>query len=154
MIDADLAALYGVPTKRLNEQVRRNRERFPEDFMFQLMSAEVEALNRSQFATGSQRHRDPRFAPYAFTEHGALMAASVLNTIRAVEVSLYVVRAFVQLREALATHKDLTRRLDALEAKYDRQFKVVFDAIRELMTPPEPKRRPIGFVTPEEKKRG
>jgi len=82
------------------------------------------------------------------------MAASVLNTTRAVEVSLYVVRAFVQLREALATHKDLTRRLDALEAKYDRQFKVVFDAIRELMTPPEPKRRPIGFVTPEEKKRG
>ncbi len=154
MIDADLAALYGVPTKRLNEQVRRNRERFPEDFMFQLTSAEVEALNRSQFATGSQRHRDPRFAPYAFTEHGALMAASVLNTTRAVEVSLYVVRAFVQLREALATHKDLTRRLDALEAKYDRQFKVVFDAIRELMTPPEPKRRPIGFVTPEEKKHG
>jgi hypothetical protein len=154
MIDADLAALYGVPTKRLNEQVRRNRERFPEDFMFHLTSAEVEALNRSQFATGSQRHRDPRFAPYAFTEHGALMAASVLNTPRAVEVSLYVVRAFVQLREALATRKDLTCRLDALEAKYDRQFKVVFDAIRELMTPPEPKRRPIGFVTPEEKKRG
>ncbi len=154
MLDVDLAALYGVTTKRLNEQVKRNIERFPADFMFQLAPAEIEALNRSQFATGSQRHRDPRFAPYAFTEHGALMAASVLNTARAVEVSLYVVRAFVQLREALATHKDLARRLDALEAKYDRQFKVVFDAIRELMTPPEPKRRPIGFVTPAEKKSG
>jgi hypothetical protein len=151
MIDADLARLYGVPTKRLNEQVRRNGERFPEDFMFQLTSAEAQALNRSQFATGSQRHRDPRFVPYAFTEHGALMAASVLNTSRAVEVSLYVVRAFVSLREALATHKDLARRLDALEAKYDRQFKVVFDAIRELMVAPEPKRRPIGFVTQPEK---
>jgi len=147
MIDADLAALYGVPTKRLNEQVRRNGKRFPGDFMFQLTPAEVEGLNRSQFATGSQKHRDPRFAPYAFTEHGALMAASVLNTVRAVEVSLYVVRAFVQLREALATHKDLARRLDALEAKYDRQFKVVFDAIREFMTPPEPaKKRGIGFI--------
>ena len=154
MIDADLAALYDVSTKRLNEQVKRNQGRFPDDFMFQLTPAEVQTLNRSQTATGSQRHRDPRFAPYAFTEHGALMAASVLNTTRAVEVSLYVVRAFVQLREALATHKDLTRRLDALEAKYDRQFKVVFDAIRELMTPPEPKRRPICFVTPEEKKHG
>jgi hypothetical protein len=89
--------------------------------------------------------------PYVFTEHGALMAASVLNTPRAVEVSLYVVRAFVQLREALATHKDLARRLDQLEAKTDAKFKVVFEAIRELMTPPEPKKRPIGFVTPKEK---
>jgi hypothetical protein len=148
MLDADLARLYGVTTKRLNEQVKRNTKRFPADFMFQLTAVEIENLNRSQFATGSQRHRDPRFAPYAFTEHGALMAASVLNSERAVEVSLYVVRAFVQLRETLAANKDLARRLDALEGKYDRQFKVVFDAIRELMTPPEPpKKRRIGFIS-------
>jgi len=151
MIDADLAALYGVPTKRLNEQVRRNTKRFPADFTFQLSRAERDEVVAN--CDHLQRLRFSPTLPYAFTEHGALMAASVLNTARAVEVSLYVVRAFVQLREGLAAHKDLARRLDALEAKYDRQFKVVFDAIRELMTPPEPKRRPIGFVTPAEKKR-
>jgi hypothetical protein len=149
MIDADLAALYGVSTKRLNQQVKRNGGRFPLDFMFQLSRAE-----REEVVANCDHLRRLKFSPtlpYAFTEHGALMAASVLNTARAVEVSLYVVRAFVTLREALATHKEFARRLDALETKYDRQFKVVFDAIRELMTPPEPKRRPIGFVTPAEK---
>src|SRR5216117_953228 len=99
LLDAELAALYGVMTKRLNEQVKRNAERFPEDFMFRLSRSETGALNRSHSATGSQRHRDPRFPPYAFTEYGAIMAATTLNSRRAVEMSLYVVRAFVRLRE-------------------------------------------------------
>src|SRR6185437_9269023 len=107
LLDAELAALYGVTTKRLNEQVKRNAERFPEDFLFRLRSDEVEALNRSHFATGSQKHRDPRFPPYAFTEHGAIMAATVLNSPRAVEMSVYVVRAFVRLRELLASNTAL-----------------------------------------------
>ena len=112
MIDADLAELYGVPTKRLNEQVRRNALRFPPDFMFQLSADELVNL-RSQFATSSWGGR--RYAPFAFTEHGALMAATVLNSSRAVEVSLYVVRAFVRLREAIAQHRDLAKRLADLE---------------------------------------
>src|SRR5579864_6506951 len=99
LLDSHLAALYGVTTKRLNEQVKRNAERFPLDFMFRLNRVETEGLNRSQFATGSQKHRDPRFPPFAFTEHGAIMAATVLNSPRAVELSIYVVRAFVKLRE-------------------------------------------------------
>ena len=165
LLDADLAALYGVETKRLNEQVKRNTDRFPEDLMFRLTAWEVEALNQSQFATGSQKHRDPRFSPFVFTEHGAIMAASVLNSTRAVEVSVYVVRAFVQLREVLFTNKELAKRLDDLEQKTEAQslrhdtlarntraqLKQVFDAIRELMAPPEPQhKRPIGFVIPEE----
>jgi len=99
ILDADLAALYGVGTKRLNEQVKRNFERFPEDFMFRLTRAEADALNRSQNATGSGKYRDPRFPPFAFTEHGAIMAATILNSSQAVEMSLYVVRAFVRIRE-------------------------------------------------------
>jgi ORF6N domain len=98
IFDAELAGLYGVTTKRLNEQVKRNAERFPEDFMFCLTRPEVEALNRSQFATGSQKHRGPRFPPSAFTEHGAIMAATILNSPRAVEMSVFAVRAFVRLR--------------------------------------------------------
>lgn len=147
MIDADLANLYGVETKRLNEQTRRNIERFPDDFMFQLTDEEFNCL-RSQFATsnstagrGGRRH-----LPYAFTEHGAIMAASVLNTPLAVEMSVQVVRAFVKLREMISTHKELAKKLEDLEQKYDSQFKMVFDAIRQLMTPPEPKKkRTIGF---------
>jgi len=168
LLDAALAALYGVTTKRLNEQIKRNRERFPDDFMFRLTPAELERSNRSQFATGSQRHRDPRFAPYAFTEHGAIMAANVLASPRAIEVSVYVVRAFVRLRETLAAHKGLAAKLeepeqktealalrhDTLAANTRAQLRQVFEAIRELMSPPESKRRPIGFVAPEEKKRG
>jgi hypothetical protein len=149
MIDVDLAALYGVSTKRLNEQVKRNQTRFPEDFSFRLTREEkakvvaiCDHLAKLKFSAAT---------PLVFTEHGALMAASVLNTPRAVEVSLYVVRAFVRLNQAIASHKDLVRRLDALEAKTDARFKAVFEAIRELMTPPEPKKRPIGFVTPKEK---
>ena len=150
MLDADLADLYGVTTKRLNEQVKRNQGRFPPDFMFQLTDvekAEVVAncdhLVRLKFSPA---------LPNAFTEHGAIMAASVLNTARAVEMSVFVVRAFVRLRQMLASNAELARKLATLEKKYDAQFKVVFDAIRELMTPPERKKRSIGFAPWEEKK--
>jgi leucyl aminopeptidase len=150
LLDSDLAGLYGVTTKRLNEQVKRNIERFPPDFMFQLTAEESEAL-RSQFATlktGRGQHR--KYLPYVFTEHGAIMAANVLNSPRAIQVSVHVVRAFVRLREMLATHKDLARKLEELEKKYDAQFRVVFDAIRQLMAPPpEPKKRRIGFHAPQ-----
>lgn len=155
LLDADLAALYGVTTKRLNEQVKRNRARFPDDFVFRLNSAETKKLDRSQIATGSLKHRDPRFAPYAFTEHGTIMAAMVLNSPRATEVSVYVVRAFVHLRDFLASHKDLARRLEAHERKlasHDQAIAGLIETIRTLMAPAEAKRRPIGFVRPEEKK--
>lgn len=155
MVDTDLAALYGVQTRRLNEQVRRNTERFPEDFVFQVTPAEFANL-KSQFATSSWGGR--RKLPLAFTEHGAIMAAMVLNSPRATEVSVYVVRAFVQLRDTLIAHKEFAKRLDELEAKIERKFGShdqaiagILDAIRQLMTPPEPKKRPIGFLTPEEK---
>ncbi len=154
MIDADLAALYGVPTKALNQAVRRNAARFPEDFMFRLEAAEVEALNRSQFVTGSQKHRDPRFPPCAFTEHGAIQAANVLNSARAAEMSVHVVRAFVRLREMVAANKELAKKLDELERKvssHDQAIVGLIEAIRRLTTPPDTKKRPIGFVTPEEK---
>ncbi|MCI0517735.1 MAG: ORF6N domain-containing protein [Woeseiaceae bacterium] len=152
-LDVELAALYGVTTKRLNEQVKRNAARFPEDFLFRLNRTEVEALNRSQTATGSQKHRDPRFPPFGFTEHGAIMAATVLNSPRAVEMSLYVVRAFVRLREWISSNKELARRLDQLEARlekklvsHDEAIVAILSAIRELMNPPTPKRRGIGFT--------
>ena len=157
LVDADLAELYGVSTKRLNQQTRRNAERFPADFVFELTpqeKAEVVA-NCNHLA----RLRFSPALPLAFTEHGALMAAAVLNTPRAVEMSLYVVRAFVRLREVLATHKALARKLAELEravatldAKTDARFRETFNAIRALMTQPEPKCRPIGFVTPEDRK--
>jgi hypothetical protein len=150
LLDNELAALYGVTTKRFNEQVKRNKDRFPEDFMLRLVRAEVDALNRSQFATGSQKHRDPRFPPFAFTEHGAIMAATILNSPRAAEMSVYVVRAFVQLRDMLASNKELARRLDELERKlatHDQAITGILTTIRELMSPaPEPKRRGIGFT--------
>ena len=149
LLDAELAGLYGVTTKRLNEQVKRNAARFPEDFMFRLNRAETEALNRSQIATGSQKHRDPRFPPYGFTEHGAIMAATILNSPRAVEMSLYVVRAFVRLRELLASNTALARKLNELEGKlknHDEAIAAILSAIRELMNPPAPKRRGIGFT--------
>lgn len=153
LLDAELAALYGVTTKRLNEQVKRNSERFPEDFLFRLTRSEIEALNRSQIATGSQKHRDPRFPPHAFTEHGAIMAATILNSPRAVEMSLYVVRAFVKLRGILASTEELARKLDQLEARiekklvtHDEAIAAMLSAIRQLMQPPAPKRRGIGFT--------
>jgi len=152
MLDADLAELYGVETRRLNEQVRRNSERFPEDFMFQLTGEEFANL-KSQFATSSWGGR--RKLPYAFTEHGAIMAASVLNTARAIEISVHVVRAFVHLRELVSGHKELSQKLNQLERKvgaHDRAIAELINAIRELMTPAEPKKkRPIGFA-PWEKK--
>ena len=153
LLDSELAALYGVTTKRLNEQVKRNAERFPADFMFRLTRAETEALNRSQIATGSQKHRDPRFPPYAFTEHGAIMAASILSSPRAIEMSVYVVRAFLQLRELLNSNKELARQFAQLEARlnkkladHDQAIAAILSAIRELMNPPTPKRRGIGFT--------
>jgi hypothetical protein len=150
ILDADLAALYGVTTKRLNEQVRRNRERFPEDFMFRLTESELEDL-KSQFAT-SRSHGGRRYRPYVFTEHGVIMSANVLNSQRAVHASIQVVRAFIQLRQMLASNSELARKLGALEKKYDRQFKIVFDAIRELMTPPPAKPKVIGFRVSARKK--
>lgn len=166
MLDADLAALYDVPTKRFNEQVKRNIMRFPADFMFQLSADEYAAL-RSQSATSKPGRGGRRYLPYAFTEHGAMMAAMVLGSPRAVEVSVYVVRAFVRLREAAVQHKDLADRLASLEERTDAvalaqdsfsqdtraQLQQVFDAIRELMTPPEPARRPIGFIAQETQKK-
>ena len=152
MLDADLAEIYGVTTKRLNEQVKRNSDRFPADFAFQLTFEEWESLkalnnesNRSQFATGPQKHRDPRFLPWVFTEHGAIMAATVLNSKQAVAMSVYVVRTFIRLRQMLAANKDLARKLADMEKKYDAQFKVVFDAIRQLMSPAVPRKSKIGF---------
>jgi hypothetical protein len=158
MLDADLAALYGVTTKRLNEQVRRNLERFPSDFMFQLTNQEV-AILRSQFATSSSGARrlawgGRRYTPRAFTEHGAIMAAMVLDSPRATEVSVYVVRAFVELRDTLVAHKELAKRLGELESRLERKLAThdqaiagILDAIRQLMAPPEPTRkRRIGFV--------
>jgi hypothetical protein len=147
LLDTDLAALYGVGVKALNQAVRRNRERFPTDFMFQLSTEEMAAL-RSQtvtLKTGRGAHR--KYRPYAFTEQGVAMLSSVLRSPRAVQVNIEIMRAFVRLRQMLASHADLARKLDALEKKYDVQFKVVFDAIRELMTPTAPKRRPVGFRT-------
>ncbi len=145
LLDADLALVFGTTTKRLNEQVKRNIKRFPADFMIQLTAAE-----KAEVVANCDHLSKLKFSsvlPYAFTEHGAVMAANVLNSPIAVQASIHVVRAFVRLRELLATHKDLAAKLVALEKKYDKQFKVVFDTVRALMTPPEPKRRPIGFVT-------
>jgi hypothetical protein len=145
MLDRDLARLYDVSTAAFNQAVRRNRERFPEDFMFQLTSVEVAELNRSQIVIGSEKHRDPRFRPYAFTEQGVAMLSSVLRSRRAISVNIEIMRAFVKLRQMLASNVELSRRLDELESKYDKQFRVVFDAIRQLMTTPARGRKEIGF---------
>lgn len=146
IIDNDLAKLYGVTTGRLNEQVKRNRDRFPADFAFRLTTQEFRDLI-SQTATSSSKHGGRRKPPFVFTEHGAIMAANVLNSKRAVQVSVQIVRAFIRLRQILASNEALARKLEAQEKKYDHQFKIVFDAIRELMTPPSPRVKPIGFRT-------
>ena len=148
LLDTDLAGIYGVQTKRLNEQVKRNLDRFPDDFMFQLTADELANL-RSQFATSSELHGGRRTLPYAFTEHGAIMLASVLNSPVAVAASIQVVRAFVHLRQMLLSHEELAQKLNALERKYDHQFAAVFDAIRRLMVPAESPRRRIGIVEEE-----
>ncbi len=150
MLDSDLAGLYGVTVKRLNEQVRRNLSRFPENFMFQLAESETHLL-RSQFATSKKGRGGRRYLPYAFTEQGVAMLSSVLNSERAIKVNIEIMRAFVRLRQILASNKELAKRLDELEKKYDVQFKIVFDAIRQLMAPPEPEtpKKRIGFLVEE-----
>ena len=150
MLSADLAELYAVAPKVLVQAVKRNRERFPGDFMFQLTKAEVANL-KSQFVTSSWGGAR-RAPPYAFTEQGVAMLSSVLRSPRAVHVNIAIMRAFVKLREMLGSNRDLARKLEEMESRYDGQFKVVFDAIRELMTPPEKPRRRIGFVAPGDKK--
>lgn len=145
MLDVDLAKLYGVTVGRLNEAVKRNSKRFPRDFMFRLSLQELRDL-KSQIAISSSRWGGRRQQPYAFTEQGVAMLSSVLNSERAVQVNIEIMRAFVKLRELLSSHKDLALKLAEMEKKYDSQFKVVFDAIRELMTPIEPPSKPrIGF---------
>jgi ORF6N domain len=146
MLSPDLAELYEVAPKVLVQAVKRNRKRFPADFMFQLTRAEYSHL-KSQFVTSSWGGAR-RAAPYAFTEQGVAMLSSVLRSPRAIQVNIAIMRAFVKLREILATHRDLARRLDQMESKYDAQFRGVFDAIRQLMMPPEKPRRRIGFVAP------
>ena len=153
LLDADLADLYDVTTKALNQAVKRNRTRFPSDFMFRLTAAETEQLNRSQSVTGSQKHRDPRYPPFAFTEQGIAMRSSVLRSDRAVQVNIEIMRAFVRLRRILAVNAEMARRLDELEKRvggHDDQFVQVIRAIRQLMEPPaSPKRGRIGFHVPE-----
>lgn len=163
MIDADLAELYGVPTRRLNEQVKRNAGRFPPDFMFQLTDGE-----KAEVIANCDHLRKLKFSkslPFAFTEHGAIQAANVLASVQAVEMGIYVVRAFVQMRQASALHADLARRLMELEERTGRletehgmfsahtrgELRQLLDAVRELMSPPAAPKRPIGFVAPQEK---
>jgi hypothetical protein len=150
MLDRDLAELYDVPTKVLNQAVKRNAERFPGDFMFQLREEEMDVVLRSQFVTSKGGRGGRRYLPYAFTEQGVAMLSSVLNSDRAIEVNIAIMRAFVRLREIMATHKDLARKLEELEKKlgqHDEKFQIVFEAIRQLMAPPEPaKKGRIGFA--------
>ena len=150
ILDVDIAHLYGVPVKRLNEQVKRNQERFPSDFMFQLTRKEHAAL-RSQIATSKKTRGGRRYTPYALTEHGAIMAATVLNSKRAVRMSVFVVRAFVRLREMLATNRRLAGKIAELENGLDTHDSVIQDlieAIKELLTPEARPRRRIGFQLP------
>lgn len=158
MLDSDLAELYGVETKVLNQSVRRNIMRFPLDFRFQLTAEESEILRcqtgilelhdylRSQIVTSKTGRGGRRYQPYVFTEQGVAMLSSVLNSDRAVQVNITIMRAFVKLREMIASHKELTKRLDEMENNYDSQFKVVFDALRALVARPEPKEKKIGFI--------
>jgi len=162
MIDADLAVLYGVETRVLNQAVKRNLGRFPQDFMFQLDAAEKQEVITN--CDHLVKLKFSRSLPFAFTEYGAVALANVLASAQAVEMGIYVVRAFVRLRELAASHQDLAKRLDELEYKTEaldmnhetfsrntrNQLKQVFDALRELMTPPDPPKRPIGFVTPKD----
>jgi hypothetical protein len=157
MLDRDLAQLYGVPTKALNQAVRRNSERFPEDFMFQLSEQETKAWwdhvmagrSRSQFVT-LNRGENVKYRPYAFTEHGILMLSSVLKSQRAIMVNIAIMRTFVRLREMLASNAELSRKLEALEKKYDRQFRTVFEAIHQILEPSEKPKKQIGFLIEEQ----
>ena len=142
MLDRDLAELYGVATKRLNEQVRRNIKRFPEDFMLQLTKKEFENL-KSHFATS--RWGGTRKLPYVFTEQGVAMLSSVLNSERAIQVNIQIMRAFTKMRKLLATHKELRHKIEQMEKKYDKQFRIVFEAIQQLLTEEKKAKRRIGF---------
>jgi len=159
LLDSELAALYGVTTARLNQQVQRNLERFPKDFMFQLTTAEHNAL-MLQIATSKLGRGGRRKRPFVFTEHGAIQAANVLRSAQAIEMGIYVVRAFVQLRDLLGSNKELVIRLDELEARIDRKLAThdqaiteIIKTIRQLMNPPETKRPSIGFVELQERKK-
>lgn len=157
LLDADLAALYGVETRVLNQAVKRNPGRFPQDFMFRLAAKEFEHWRSQVVMSNPGAKMGLRRAPFVFTEHGALMAATVLNSSRAVRTSLYVVRAFVRMRDFLSIHAGLARRLETHEKKlasHDQAIAGLVSTLRSLMASPQPKRRPIGFVTPDEKRRG
>ena len=144
ILDKDLAKLYKVPTGRLNEQVKRNKERFPEDFMFQLTKEEFENW-RSQIAISNSKKMGLRRKPYAFTEQGVAMLSSVLNSKVAIQVNIQIMRTFIRLKEIIMSHKDLQRKIENMEKKYDQQFSVVFDAIKQLLIPPEKPKKKIGF---------
>jgi len=143
MLDIDLAKLYKVTTKQLNQQVKRNKKRFPEDFMFKLTKQENNSL-RSQFVTLTEKKYDV-YSPYAFTEQGVAMLSSVLNSDRAIQVNIQIIRTFIKLRQLLDTHKDLQKKIEAMEKNYDRQFRIVFQIMRELTNPSDKNQRKIGF---------
>lgn len=153
MLDIDIASLYGVSTKRLNEQVKRNRERFPDDFMFQLTKEEMEniiASNRSQFATGSQKHRDLHYLPYAFTEHGVAMLSAVLRSEEAVRMNIFIIRAFIAMRESLSHYNDLSSKVAKMELRQNKDGALLYDiyeTIRHLLKEPRKKKVSIGFNT-------
>jgi phage regulator Rha-like protein len=150
ILDSDLAELYGVTVKQLNQQIKRNRERFPTDFMFQLTAKENQIL-RSQIVTSSKKHGGRRYPPYAFTEHGAIMAATVLNSKQAIEMSVFVVRAFVRMREMLAKNRQLAAKINELDQRletHDTAIQDIIEAIKELMVPEGPSKRKIGFQLP------
>jgi hypothetical protein len=149
MLDFTLASLYGVEVRTLNQAVRRNIDRFPDDFMIRLTEAEVQSLRSQSVILKTGRGGHSKYLPYAFTEQGVGMLSSVLHSKRAVHVNLEIMRTFVRLRRMLSANVELARKLETLEKKYDAQFRVVFDAIRELMAPTPPKTRPIGFVVPK-----
>lgn len=151
MLDQDLAALYGVETKNLKRAVRRNLDRFPADFMFELNKDEYHAL-RCQTGT-LERGSHSKYLPMVFTEQGVAMLSSVLNTRRAIQVNILIMRAFVKMRQMASAHKDLLQKIEEMEKRYDEQFGVVFEAIRQLMTPPEKPRKKIGFEVNEPKRR-
>ena len=157
LLDADLAALYEVQTRVLVQAVKRNLERFPEDFMLQLRPEEADSLRSQSVISKNPGRGGRRYAPYVFTEQGVAMLSSVLNSPRAIAVNIEIMRAFVRLRELIASNKELAAKLDQLEKKlstHDQAITEIMQAIRQLMAPPEPRKRPIGFVVPEDKKRG
>ena len=154
MLDRDLAQLYGVATKAFNQAVRRNLARFPEDFMFQLTWEETQQVSRSQIVT-LKRGQNPKYRPYAFTEHGVAMLSSVLNSQRAVQMNILIIRAFIRLREILATHKDLARKLEAPERTQQEQgaqIAAVYNLVKKLMAPRKSRQRPIGFIARAQEK--